>query len=250
MKLLIFILGTIFGSFYLVVGTRLPNNEEMIKSRSHCDNCGHVLSWYELIPIISFIFLKGKCKSCHKPISIMCPMIEIITGLLFLEMYLLFGISYEFYTGLIVSSLLVIIFISDFLYLIILDSPLIVSSILIFILKYLYFGFTAFLMSLLSGIILFVFMYLLKLFGDYVFKKESLGGGDIKFSFVIGIVLGVKLGFIAIVLSSFLALPVSIAALIKTKNNEVPFGPFLSGALFMVFVFMPKFINLVVLLFP
>ena len=250
MGLFIFIIGTLFGSFYLVVATRLPNNEDILISRSHCDNCGHILSWYELIPIFSYLFLKGKCKSCHKPISIMCPMIEIITGLLFLAMYLLFGISYEFYASLIISSLLVIIFISDFLYLIILDSPLILSGIAIFILKYIYFGLNATLKALLSGVILFLFMYLLKLFGDYVFKRESLGGGDIKFSFIIGLVLGVKLGFIAIVLSSFLALPVSIAALIKTKNNEVPYGPFLVGSLFMVFVFMPKFTNLVLLLFP
>lgn len=245
----IFIIGTIFGSFYLVWSTRGPKGEEMLMSRSHCDTCGITLKWYQLIPILSFIIFKGRCPKCHNKIPLINLLVELITGLLFTIMYLRYGLSYEFYAGLIISSLLVLIFISDFKYLIILDSPLVISSILIFILKYLYYGLNAALMALLSGLILFGFMYALKLFGDYVFKRESLGGGDIKFAFVIGLLLGVKLGFCAIILSTFLALPVSTAALIKTKNNEVPYGPFLVGSLFMVFVFMNKFTILINVLF-
>ena len=68
-SIFIFILGTVMGSFYYVVGTRLVQHESLIKPRSHCTYCNHVLSWYELIPILSFLFLKGKCMHCKKKLS-------------------------------------------------------------------------------------------------------------------------------------------------------------------------------------
>ena len=88
-------------------------------------------------------------------------------------------------------------------------------------------------------------MYLIKLIGDKLFKKESLGGGDIKLSFVIGFVLGFRLSLLALILSSFLALPYSVASLKLQKNNEVPFGPFLVSSLFIIFLFQDKFINII-----
>ena len=85
---------------------------------------------------------------------------------------------------------------------------------------------------------------LIKIIGDKLFKRESLGGGDIKLAFVIGYALGFRLSLIAIILSSFLALPYSVASLKLQKNNEVPFGPFLVSSLFIVFLFQDKFINI------
>ena len=91
-------------------------------------------------------------------------------------------------------------------------------------------------------------MYLIKIIGDFAFKKESLGGGDIKLSFVIGYALNFKLSLISLVLASFLALPYSVASLKLQKNNEVAFGPFLVSSLFIVFLFQDKFLNLLNLL--
>ena len=139
---------------------------------------------------------------------------------------------------------MMLIFISDFSYYIILDSPLIISSILLFILKFIFFGYKDALISIVSGISLFLVMYLIKIIGDKLFKRESLGGGDIKLAFVIGYALGFRLSLIAIILSSFLALPYSVASLKLQKNNEVPFGPFLVSSLFIVFLFQDKFINI------
>ena len=70
MVVILFIIGACLGSFYLVVGKRLPKNEDIILSRSKCDSCNHTLFWYDLIPIFSYIFLLGKCRYCHKKISI------------------------------------------------------------------------------------------------------------------------------------------------------------------------------------
>mgnify|MGYP004574502159 FL=1 len=233
----IFIIGTIMGSFFNVVAHRLSNNESIIKPGSHCENCNHLLKWYELIPIISFLIQGGRCRQCHTKLSWWYPLIEIITGLFYLFSYLYFGLSYDFFISLVISSVLVITCITDFNYLIILDEPLIVGSILIIIIKFLQGGIIDTLIAILSGLLLFFFMLLVKILGDKAFKRESLGGGDIKLSFFIGLSLGYKLAFVNLVLASLLTLPIAFYYLIKYRDREVPFGPFLIISNFIIFVF-------------
>ncbi len=247
----IFIFGTLFGSFYGVVGTRLPEEKSIIKPGSYCPICKHSLAWYDLIPILSYVLTLGKCRYCHKKISIFYPFIELVTGLLFCASFALYGpnITYPLIISLLLFSLTIIIFVSDFNYYIILDSPLVITSIIVFILKLVYFGYKAALLALASGLILFVAMILIKKLGDFMFKKESLGGGDIKLSFVVGLVLGLKLGLCALILSTFIALPYSLLKVYLSEKKEVPFGPFIIGACTIVFLFMPKFINLLNYLF-
>ena len=242
--ILLAVLGLVFGSFYLVVATRLPKEESLVVSRSHCDNCKHILAWYELIPIISYVLQGGKCRKCGCHIPFITVFIEIITGILFPLSFYLYGFSYEFYALIVLFSLAIIIFISDFEYYIINNEPLFVAIILILILKYVYFGLYALGYAVLSGLILFITFYLVKIFGDKTFKKESLGGGDIKLSILIGVTLGIKLGLTAFILSAFLALPYAIHVTIKEKDTVVPYGPFLILALVSVFMFMEQFVEL------
>ena len=234
----IFIIGAIFGSFYGVVGTRLPEEKSIVKPGSHCEKCGHILKWYENIPLISYIFLGGHCKKCKTPIGFVYFMTELLSGCLFALCYKVFGISYEFFIAVILSSLVIIIFVSDSKYMIINDSPLVVSAILIFIIKWLDTGIVSALMSLVYGLIIFGVAYLLMLFGSLAFKQEALGGGDIKLSFVAGMVLGVKLGIIYIVLASFLAFPYAVYVTLKNKDNMLPFGPFLVSSLLIIYLNM------------
>ena len=241
MAVFYFIVGCILGSFLLVIGTRLPNGEDVLVSRSRCDHCKKDLKWYHLIPLFSFIFLNGKCAYCHKKISPEHFIVELGTGLIFLATYFLFKEGYNLYVGLTIASLLIVIFVSDFKYMIILDSPLIVASIIIIILKFIYFGYQEVLLSIASGLALFVVMYVVQLLGNYIFKKESLGGGDIKLAFVIGLVLGFKLGLVALILSAFVALPYAIAIMHLNKESEFPYGPFLVGALLIIFYNYEKF---------
>lgn len=245
MGVLIFIIGLIFGSFYLVVATRLSNNESIVKPASHCTYCQHKLNWYELIPILSYVIQKGKCRHCQHKISILYPLVEIITAIVFLISYLLYGISYEMFAFMIIASLAIIIFITDFKDLIILDQPLVVSIILILVLKLIYFGLHPFLKSLLSGIFIFALLYLIKIWGDFAFKKESLGGGDIKLGIFIGVVLGIKLSLVAIVIASFTALPYASIYMIKKKDKEIPFGPFLILGVLLAFIFMTPISNFI-----
>ena len=232
----IFIIGTIMGSFFNVVAHRLSNNESIIKPGSHCESCQHLLKWYELIPIISFLIQGGRCRQCHTKLSWWYPLIEIITGLFYLFSYLYFGLSSDFFISLVISSVLVITCITDFNYLIILDEPLVIGSILIIIITLITSGLVDTLIAILSGLLLFFFMLLVKILGDKAFKRESLGGGDIKLSFFIGLSLGYKLAFVNLVLASFLTLPIAFYYLVKYKDREVPFGPFLIISNFIIFV--------------
>ena len=251
MELLIFILGTIFGSFYLVIGTRLPKKENIITGRSRCDYCHHSLKWYELIPILSYCLQKGKCNYCHKQIKPIHFIIELITGSLFLIGYLYFHLTWKLLIYLIIVSVALIIYISDFLYMIILDSPLVIGSLLIIIIRYFEVGIKGTLYSIGIGIILFAFMFLIKILGDKIYQRESLGGGDIKLCFLIGLTLGYpyigfRLSLVALIFSAFLALPYAIGTIFLVKKNELPYGPFLITSMIIVFVFIEKFSNLLI----
>ena len=240
--ILLFIIGSIMGSFYTVIGLRRPLNESIVSPRSHCESCNHTLKWYELIPVVSYVIQAGRCKFCNSKISSIYPIIEVLSGLLFMLSYILFGFSYKMIIMLLLSSLLIIIYVSDFKYFVILDVPLIIFSLLILITKYIFLGYKATLYSLIAGLVMFLIMYLIKLFGDKVFKRESLGGGDIKLAFLMGIVLNFKLALVSLVFSSFIALPYAIY-LIISKKEEMPFGPFLITSLLFVFVFADTISN-------
>lgn len=230
-----FILGTLFGSFFNVVGYRLPNNMSIVKPGSHCPNCKHKLSPLELIPILSYIFLGGKCKKCKKKIPIFYPIFELITGLLFGFSYYIFGFSPMLLVSLLFVSTVLIIMISDIKYMIIPDEVLIFSTVFLFIIRLLLFEYSIW-NILLDMLIPFVFLLLLKLFGDLIFKKESMGGGDIKLMLVFGLALGWEMSVVAVFLSAFIAFPVSLISLLKKKEHVLPFGPYLSiAALIMLF---------------
>ena len=238
MLYLIFIIGAIFGSFYGVVGTRLPEERSIVKPGSHCEKCGHVLKWYENIPILSYILLGGLCKKCKEPIGSIYFLMELLSGALFALCYKVFGLTPNFFLAVIIASLVIIIFVSDSKYMIINDSPLVVSAILIFLINWYDAGIVNTLMSLVSGLVIFGVAYLLRLFGYLAFKQEALGGGDIKLSFVAGMLVGIKLGIIYIVLASFLAFPYALYITFKNKDNMLPFGPFLVSSLLIVFLNM------------
>ncbi len=230
----VFIIGTVFGSFYNVVGYRVPNNMSISFPASHCPNCNHKLKFYELIPIFSYIFLRGKCFKCKEKISLFYPFFEFLTGISFLLSYIVFGFSFEFLIAITFLSILIIITISDLKYYIIPDEVLIVGIILIIVENIIRIIFSdisimdGLIFPLLSALASFLTLYLFKLFGDFVFKKESLGGGDIKLLFFIGLVLGYDMSIVTIFIASFIALPLSVVTLIKENKNVIPFGPYLS----------------------
>lgn len=225
--ILFFILGTFFGSFFTVVGLRLPKHIDFIKKRSHCDSCDHELSMLDMVPILSYLFLKGKCRYCGEKVSNISTYMELFTGILFALSYYIFGFSFELFFALGIVAMLIILSVSDITYLIIPDEVLIFFSGYFIILTTIQRGVVTAIIGILSGLCLFLFMYLIMMLGNHFFKKESLGGGDIKLMFVIGLVVSPLLGVFLIFIASFLALPVSLLILWRKNQNLVPFGPFL-----------------------
>ena len=231
-----FVFGLVLGSFYTVVGERMPEGKSIVKPPSHCTNCNHVLKFYELIPVFSYIFLGGKCCKCKCKIPPLSTIMELLTGILFLVSYLVFGISIKFFIALVFISMLIIVIVSDIRYMLIDDEILIIASILIFILSVFEYGIKDALLYVFYGIICFLVMLLIKILGDFIFKKESMGGGDIKLMFVFGLTMGITSSIASIFLASFIGLPISLSMLKKNSSHELPFGPYLSIAAIILFL--------------
>ncbi len=212
MILILFLIGFILGLAYTLIGEKMPLLLPEVTRKE--DN-----SW--ILNLFS----------------------AVINAIILLISYYEYGFSYEMFTAMVVSGLVIIIFVSDFKYMIILDSPLIISGIIMLILRFSFNGIKDAAICLLSGVILFTFMLLISFIGKKIFKREALGGGDIKLAAVIGIILNLKLGLVAIIFSSLLALPYAIGAMLLNKDSEVPFGPFLIGSVAIVFIFSDKFMN-------
>ena len=231
-----FVFGLVFGSFYNVVGLRLANGESIAFPRSHCTCCGHILKAYELIPVISYIFLRGKCSKCKNKISIMYPLIELFTGVLFALSYYKYGFSFEIVLSLILCSMFIIVVVTDVNFYIIPDSILIVFGVMIFIYNIITKGILGACSYVIYGLIMFFLMYTLMKIGNAIFKEESLGGGDIKLMGVLGMTLKPLLSVTSLTLGAFLALPGSLYFLIKKRDKIIPFGPFIVAG-FIIIIF-------------
>jgi len=229
-----FIVGLVFGSFYNVVGLRLCKNENILFPSSHCPKCNHKLKPYELIPVFSYIFLKGKCKKCKEKISIMYPFVELCTGILFAISFYRYGFSIEIILALLLSSLFMIIVVTDLNYYIIPDSIIVFFGILIFIYNIISKGILDACTYAVYGLIMFLLMYLLMKFGNAVFKKESLGGGDIKLMGILGMINKPLVSITGLTIAAFIALPCSIYFLKNNKDRVIPFGPFIAAGFLLI----------------
>ena len=234
----IFCLGLVLGSFLNLVATRLSIGKGINNpKRSYCEFCNHTLSAIDLVPVLSFIFNKGKCRYCKTKLSFFYPITEILCGFLYITSYNVFGFSYQFIVAILLSSLLIMVIVSDINYLIIPDEITVFISISLVVLSFIFSGFNITLINIFNGILMFGFMYLLMCFGNFIFKKETLGGADIKLMFVIGFVVGPLSSLFTIFLASVIALPVSIILMFKNKENIIPYGPFLVLALVFIYFF-------------
>lgn len=232
-----FMIGAIFGSFYYVVAYRIPKGESIVYPPSHCPNCNHRLGSLELVPIFSFLLQGGKCKSCKCKISIFYPLFEIVCGLLFGFAFLSYGFTFDLILVLTFISMIMIIILSDYYYMIIPDGILIFFGAVIIIEMFFIHGWYYALMHILYGLIAFTIMFLIKLFGDFLFKKESMGGGDIKLLFTFGLFFGWEMSIVSIFIASIIGLPISLILLKKNNDHVLPFGPYLGMAAILIVLF-------------
>ncbi len=243
--IIFFIFGSVMGSFYHVLATRLSNGLSIVKPASHCDKCKHTLKWYELIPILSYVIQGGKCRKCKSKMPISYLLMEICTGILFAVCYHVFDTPLEITRALIFVSSLIIIIISDIEYMIILDEVLLFAIVGIIIVDIIDLGFYQTSIQILNGAGAFATMLLIKKLGDFIFKQESLGGGDIKLMFLIGLVIGYAMSICNIFLGTFIAFPIALILLITKKDNIIPFGPFLSMAGIILYIWGINFADVI-----
>ena len=233
--ILVIILGLVVGSFLNAVIYRLKVGVSFLKGRSYCPFCEHDLTFWDLIPLFSFVFLKGKCRYCQKPISWQYPLVELATALAFLLLIWHFGLGYEFFVYLIYTCFLLVIFTYDLRYYLIPDKVSLPAMVVAFLLSF--FVLKISLISLLGGALIGGGFFLVQF---VVSKGKWIGGGDIR----LGILMGVMLGyqqllvalFIAYLLGSFIGLGLIIFGK-KKLRSQVPFGTFLSLATFIAFLF-------------
>lgn len=243
-----FLMGLCFGSFANVCIYRIPRKESIILKRSYCPNCGNNIPMYFNIPIIAYLFLKGKCYKCKQKISIRYPIVELSVGLLFLIVFIFFGVSVDCFRISFMFLFLFIISYIDF------DRFLIPSTITVT--GYFFALLTALIttsqidikMSLLGLVISAGFMYVFSDIFFAIFKKEGFGGGDISLLGLIGAFLGWKFAIYSLFTGAFLGVIFSISILLfkKDKKNidfwrdgvpkwkKIPFGPFISIGTFLV----------------
>lgn len=221
------VLGAIMGSFLGCMGYRIPNKIKTTYPSSFCNECKKPLKWYMNIPIISYIILGGKCAYCHKPINFIYPFVEIACATLFLCNYIMFGFSINFFISTIITCALMVTVVSDFLYFYISDRVLILSGIGIIITLLCFENLDVVFKHIVSSAIVFILMYLIKLLGNAIFKKESLGDGDIKLMGIVGLALGLMNSAISLFIASITGLVFSLIISRKNKEGIIPFGPFL-----------------------
>lgn len=227
-----FIYGLVFGSFFNVVGLRLPQKESLVHPPSHCPVCERRLGVRDLVPVFSYIFLRGKCRTCGTKISALYPGMELITGVLFALSYAKLGFSLELAVALIFMSMLVIITVSDLAYMLILNKVLLPFGIVLALLRLLS-PLTPWWDSLLGAAVGFGVLLLIALV-----SKGGMGGGDIKLFFVIGLVLGTIHTLLTLFLAALIGSVVGLVFLRRTKQGRktpIPFGPSIALAAVIVY---------------
>ncbi len=241
----IFIFGLAIGSFLNAAVYRMEVGGSIVTQRSRCPKCGHILSWYELFPLLSFAFQWGKCRVCKKPISWQYPIVELSVALLFSWIFYLTPQPHPFYIAylFVVSAGLAVIFIFDLKHYIIPNKvlyPLIAIAVLYNIVTYgfsIEFAYHVLAASMVSGF--FLAMYLAS-------KGTWIGFGDVKFALFMGMFLAPWSVLVALFVSYFIgALVGGVVLLLKKKSlqSEIPFGPFLVAGTFIGFAYGEALIN-------
>jgi len=213
-----FVLGAVVGSFLNVCISRLPENKSLVRPGSRCPKCENPIKWHDNLPIISFIILRGKCRNCGEPISLQYPAVELLTAVLFVLLMHRFNNFAAFAIYMVFTCALVVVTFIDLKHYIIPNEISIP-------------GIVVGLLSLIGCVTGGGLLYLTALFSLAVFKKEGMGGGDIKLLAMVGAFLGWKLALMTIVVGSVMGAIVGVAMILlrlKERGDYIPFGPYLA----------------------
>ncbi|MFH2137886.1 MAG: prepilin peptidase [Candidatus Omnitrophota bacterium] len=241
-KVCVFIFGSIIGSFLNVCIYRMPRELSVNKpKRSFCPNCNKQIVWYDNIPFLSYLLLGGKCRFCKKHISFNYFFVEFLTAILLVFLYGFFGMSVKFFVYGVLSCALVVATFIDFDFQIIPDEitlgGLVIGIVLSIIFPVLHGAesrIAALFQSVLGVLAGGGSIYMIGKVGEMTFKKESMGGGDVKFLAMIGSILGWKMALLIFFIAPFFGAIVGIIMKLKKGAEVIPYGPYLSLATFLV----------------
>ncbi len=250
MQLIFFLYGIVIGSFYNVVIFRTISNQSVAFPSSHCYSCKHKLGTLDLIPVFSYLFLKGKCRYCKEKISIQYPLVEIACGVVFVMLYNYFQVvSISLILALAFFSVMLIIFMID-LKTMIIPNKFVLIALFIAIAYQLsvYPISTSLIINMaIGGISVSGTLLALYVFGIFILNKEVIGFGDVKLYTAIGVLLGMQYAFLSLFITVLVGGLVATILLVSKskliKNREMPLGPFICLATFIVYLYGPMIID-------
>ncbi len=239
-----FIVGTCIGSFLNVCIWRIPRGESIVSPPSHCPKCNHKLAWFENFPIFGWLILGGKCRKCKLPISPQYILMEILTGLMFvgvwLKVYYTQQPIFTLFPYLIVTSLVITTFFIDLKHYIIPNETTYFTMIAGLIIAAVFPQFwdttvwwRALLQSAISMSIGYLALGAFAKVGEWTFKKDALGWGDVKYIAAISAILGLNCAFFTVLIGSILGTIFGVGAMVlfkKSSKTVIPFGPYLVAA--------------------
>lgn len=240
--LLAFVFGLVFGSFFNVVALRTLKGENVSFPPSHCVNCNHNLSGKDLVPVFSWLYLKGKCRYCKVKISPIYPFIEFLTGVSYALIVYQFGVTPEALIQIVFITILIIASSADLKEQWIPDRFVVIGLALVFVLRLIFNESGEIIYHLISMLAAFGMMYLI-----YLLSKGRLGGADIKLYALIGLSIGIMDAIGSLFYSSFVAVFVYYAMNLFIKKDEkvtgktvIPYVPFITIGVLMTY-FLPYF---------
>lgn len=226
--------GAVIGSFLNVLIVRLPQDQSIVSPRSRCPRCGHTIAWYDNVPILSWLALRGRCRHCRQRISIQYPLVEAAVAALWSAAFWHYGGGLTALTGAIFGTILLGIAVTDARHYLIPDEYTWGGLALGLILAFRG-GWGGLWQALLGAGVGFALLYLIAWAGERVFKEEAMGGGDIKMMTMVGVYLGWKGVLLTLfggaLLGTLVFLPLSLR-----RRRLVPFGVFLAAAAALSFV--------------
>lgn len=224
MYIIIFMFGIVIGSFLNVCIYRIPLKEDIVKVRSHCMSCGYKLEWYDLVPLLSFLFLRGKCRKCGAKLSVQYPLIEALNGILYVMIVYIHGVNIDSLLYCLLGSALIVLSVIDFrTYEIPFGINLFILALGLIRLALDYHNFLSYLVGSLAVSVVLTILY-------YASGGRAIGGGDVKLMAACGLFLGWKLIILAFALGCVLGAVIHVIRMkVSGEDHVLAMGPYLSA---------------------
>ena len=235
--------GAVIGSFLNVCIVRLPEDQSVVSPPSRCPRCGKPVEWRDNIPVLSWLLLGGKCRGCREPISILYPLVELATAVVWAGMAWYYGLSLDALKGALFGTLLLGIALTDARKYII-PNEFTFGGLAIGLVLSAAGGLHALLLALLGAAVGYSILWLVGMLGTWAFKEEAMGGGDIKMMAMVGSFVGWQGVLLTIMLGAIGGVVIFLPLrLFGRKKKELPFGVFLAIGAAVTYVIGPSLID-------